>query len=143
MIWHTLQEQQPGKFRRVLIQYVDGYGNFSDYDVAAYRQLPNGSFALETLGNWINHSKVKRWALISDIDSKLWHTTDEKPAEGEFVLAEVYRFICEHPTETRYIVLQRRQLSCAKFTGVGYVRYNLYHEDERIVRWCYLKDLIQ
>lgn len=139
--WHTLQEQQPRQQSRVLLQYVDGYGNFCDYDVANYSLTGSVGYTLNTHGTTLYYNKVKRWMQISDIDKELWHTADEKPAEGEFVLAQIYRYSCDNPTEKTYIVLQRRQLSCPKFTGVGYVRYSLYHEDDRVVRWCYIKDL--
>lgn len=141
-LWHTLQKQQPRRNSRVLLQYVDGYGNFCDYDVASYTRVGHGvDCTLNTHGTTLFYNKVKRWMQISDIDKELWHTADEKPTEGAFVLAEIYRELCGSVTETTYIVLQRRQLSCPKFTGIGYVRYNLYHEDERVVRWCYIKDL--
>lgn len=142
MDWYALKEKLPRRNSKVLVQYVDGYGNFCDYDAVSYAPLSNGTCCLHHLGTTLFYDKVKRWMQIADIPSGLWKTTDEQPAEGEFVLAQIYRNKIGDINDTAYIVLLRRQLSCPKFTGVGYMRYALYHEDERIVRWVSLNKII-
>lgn len=141
--WHTLKESLPRANSKVLVQYVEGYGNFCDYDAVSYAPIGHCTCCLQHIGTTLRYDKVKRWMQIADIPKDLWHTQDEQPAEGEFVLAQIYRKELGNANDTTYIVLLRRQLSCPKFTGVGYVRYALYHEDERIVRWVSLKDLEQ
>lgn len=129
----------------VLARYIDGYGNFCDYDVLQYGHITAVAniCGFMSLGTIINASKVASWLQIENIPAHLWNTLqDARPKENSFAVCEVYRTDKLDAKDTRLEVMEYRHLSCKRFTGVGFLRYNLYTEDTRIVRWCNLTDLI-